>query len=114
MNIDSFLEKLNNTPHEITFAETIAVIEDNYNFAPTAFENGLLHNAAGENSGSCKIFAFGELQKLSETATLSCFGAYYREEVLGDPDGSNHQNIRNFMKSGWDEIAFYGEALTSK
>jgi hypothetical protein len=41
MNIDSF--KLNNTPQEITFAETIAVIEDNYNFAPTAFENGL-HN----------------------------------------------------------------------
>jgi hypothetical protein len=41
MNIDSFLEKLNNTPQEITFAETIAVIEDNYNFAPTAFENGL-------------------------------------------------------------------------
>jgi hypothetical protein len=32
MNIDSFLEKLNNTPQEITFAETIAVIEDNYNF----------------------------------------------------------------------------------
>jgi hypothetical protein len=114
MNIDSFLEKLNNTPQEITFAETIALIEDNYNFTPTAFENGLLHNAAGENSGSCKIFAFAELQKLSEVATLSCFGAYYREEVLGDPDGSNHQNIRNFMKSGWDGIAFYGEALTSK
>jgi hypothetical protein len=74
----------------------------------------LLHNAAGENSGSCKIFAFAELQKLSGEATLSCFGAYYREEVLGDLEGTNHQNIRNFMKSGWDGIAFYGEALTSK
>jgi hypothetical protein len=114
MNIDSFLENLNNTPQETTFAETIAVIEDNYNFAPTAFENGLLHNAAGENSGSCKIFSFAELQKLSKEATLYCFGTYYREEVLGDPKGTNHQNIRNFMKSGWDGIAFYGEALTSK
>ena len=114
MNIDSFLEKLNKTPQDITFAETIAVIEDNYDFSPTAFENGLLHNAAGENSGSCKIFAFAELQKLSEESTLSCFGAYYHEEVLGDPEGTNHQNIRNFMKSGWDGIAFYGEALTSK
>jgi hypothetical protein len=114
MNIDSFLENLNNTPQETTFAETIAVIGDNYNFAPTAFENGLLHNAAGENSGSCKIFSFAELQKLSKEATLYCFGTYYREEVLGDPKGTNHQNIRNFMKSGWDGIAFYGEALTSK
>jgi hypothetical protein len=25
-----------------------------------------------------------------------------REEVLGDLEGTNHQNIRNFMKSGWD------------
>ena len=114
MNIDSFLEKLNKTPQEITFSETIAVIEENYNFSPTAFENGLLHNAAGENSGSCKIFAFAELQKLSKEATLSCFGAYYFEEVLGNLEGTNHQNIRNFMKSGWDGIAFYGEALTSK
>jgi hypothetical protein len=38
-----------------------------------------------------------------------CFGAYYREEVLGDLEGTNHQNIRNFMKSGWDRN--YGEAL---
>jgi hypothetical protein len=31
------------------------VIEENYTFSPTAFENGILHNAAGENSGSCKL-----------------------------------------------------------
>ncbi|TDE06528.1 HopJ type III effector protein [Flavobacterium hiemivividum] len=114
MNIDSFLEKLNQTPQEITFAETITVIEENYNFSPTAFENGLLHNAAGENSGSCKIFAFAELQKLSEEATLSCFGAYYYDDVLKNPEGTNHQNIRNFMKTGWDGIAFYGSPLELK
>jgi hypothetical protein len=55
------------------------VIEENYTFSPTAFENGILHNAAGENSGSCKlIFAS---KNLSEAATLSCFGAYYQEDV---------------------------------
>ncbi|MEZ7499109.1 HopJ type III effector protein [Flavobacterium sp. Arc3] len=114
MNLNVFLEKLKETPQNITFTETIAVIEENYVFSPTAFENGLLHNAAGENSGSCKLFAFAELQNLSEAATLSCFGAYYYEEVLGDSEGSNHQNIRNFMKTGWDGIAFYGEALVLK
>ena len=114
MNLESFLEKLKQTPEAITFAETIAVIEANYDFTPTAFENGLQHNAAGENSGSCKLFSFAEIQNLSEAATLSCFGAYYYEEVLGDPEGTNHQNIRNFIKTGWDGIAFYGSALVLK
>jgi len=114
MTITTFLEKLNQTPKAITFAETIAVIEAHYDFAPTAFENGLQHNVAGENSGSCKLLAFAELQNLSETATLACFGAYYFEDVLGDPEGTDHQNIRNFMKTGWEEIAFYGSALTLK
>lgn len=114
MNLESFLEKLKQTPETITFVETIAVIEENYIFEPTAFENGLLHNAAGENSGSCKLFAFAEIQNLSEAATLSCFGAYYYDEVLGNPAGTNHQNIRNFMKTGWDGIAFYGSPLELK
>lgn len=114
MNINSFLEKLNKTPESIDFADTIAVIEENYVFEPTAFENGVLHNAAGENSGSCKLFAFAELQNLSEAATLSCFGAYYYNDVLKNPEGTNHQNIRNFMKTGWEGIAFYGSPLVSK
>lgn len=114
MTIASFLEKLKQAPETVTFPETIAVIEENYSFTPTAFENGLQHNAAGENSGSCKLFAFAKLQNLSQAETLACFGAYYFEEVLGDPQGTNHQNIRNFIKTGWDGIRFEGEALVLK
>ena len=114
MTIDSFLQKLKQTPNSITFPETIAVIELNYHFTPTAFKNGNQHNAPGENSGSCKLFAFAQLQKLSAAETLACFGAYYFEEVLGDPNGTNHQNIRNFIKTGWDGIQFEGAALVQK
>ncbi len=114
MNIPPFLEKLKQTPNIITFAETIAVIEENYDFTPTAFDNGTQHNTAGENSGSCKLFAFAKLQNLSQAETLACFGAYYFEEVLGDPEGTNHQNIRNFMKTGWNGIRFEGEVLSLK
>ncbi len=114
MNLVSFLEKLKQTPEAIAFGETIAVIEENYIFEPTAFENGLLHNAAGENSGSCKLFAFSQLHNLSQEDTLSCFGAYYYADVLNNPNGTDHQNIRNFMKSGWDGIAFYGSPLELK
>ena len=46
--------------------------------------------------------------------TGACFGAYYFEEVLENPEGTNHQNIRNFMKLGWDGIQFEGEVLTLK
>ena len=114
MNIQTFLEKLKQTPEAITFPETIAVIEENYDFTPTAFQNGNTHNAAGTNSGSCKLFAFAKLQNLSQTETLACFGAFYRDEVLGDPEGTNHQNIRNFMVHAWDGIQFEGEALVLK
>jgi hypothetical protein len=114
MIIHDFLDKLIQTPEAITFAETIAVIESNYDFTPTAFHNGNQHNAAGENSGSCKLFAFAKIQELSQAATLACFGAYYFEKVLGDPQGTNHQNIRNFMQFGWDGIQFEGEALALK
>ena len=114
MNVSTFLEKLNQTPEQITFAETIAVIEENYNFSPTAFENGVQHNTIEQNLGSCKIFAFAEIHNLSVEATLACYGDYYREDVLKNPNGMDHQNIRNFIKSGWDGIAFYGSALELK
>ena len=114
MSIHSFLEKVKQTPREITFQETIVLIEENYNFTPTAFQNGLQYNDVGENSGSCKLFAFAKLQHLSQEETLSCFGAFYYYEVLKNPEGTNHQNIRNFMKTGWNGIQFEGEALTLK
>lgn len=114
MTLHTFLEKLKQTPEALTFAETIATIESNYDFTPTAFQNGNQHNEAGENSGSCKLFAFAKIQKLTPSETLACFGAYYFEEVLGDSQGTNHQNIRNFMQSGWDGIQFEGEALVLK
>lgn len=114
MNINSFLEKLNQNPSAISFAETIATIEENYHFTPTAFKNGDQLNAAGQNSGSCKLFAFAQLQNLSQEQTLACFGSIYFEEVLGDPQGDNHQNIRNFIKTGWSGIEFEAAALKIK
>lgn len=114
MIIAAFLEKLKQEPKNIAFSETIDTIEANYNFTPTAFQNGNTHNAAGTNSGSCKLFAFAQIQQLTKEETLACFGSYYFDEVLGDPEGSNHQNIRNFMVTGWDGIQFEGMALDLK
>lgn len=114
MNLDSFLHKLENTPEKVEFEETMAVIDDLYTFRPTAFTNGDICNEAGENSGSCKLFAFAHLHGFSEQQTLACFGRYYRDDVLNSPAGSDHQNIRNFMRTGWSGIRFVAEPFTAK
>lgn len=114
MNIDAFIETINENPDSIHFSDTIAVIENNYNFTPTAFKNGLLKNEAGQNSGSCKLFSFAQLHKLTEAQTLVCFGDYYRVDVLKNPDAQDHQNIRNFIQYGWSGIEFEGNALSKK
>ena len=113
-NIDNFLNKVKQNPELITFQETIEVIDSNYSFTPTTFKNGNQLNNAGENNGSCKIFAFAKINNLDKDATLSLFGSYYFDDVLKNPDGIDHQNIRNFMISGWDGISFDGEALKLK
>ena len=114
MQLETFLNKLQNSPEAIEFQDTMAVIETAFAYAPTAFMNGSLVNQAGENEGSCKLFAFAKLHGLSKENTLACFGAYYREDVLQHPDNDNHQNIRNFMNTGWSGITFENEALTNK
>ncbi len=114
MLIDQFLQQLQNDPQSIDFSDTMALIDSHYDFTETAFTNGKLHNAAGQNNGSCKIFAFALLNRLNEAETLHCFGDYYREDVLENPQGDDHQNIRNFMTTGWDGIHFTGTALSKK
>ncbi|MFD0990446.1 HopJ type III effector protein [Mariniflexile jejuense] len=114
MNLEEFKQKLKNTPNSIEFSETMAVIESNYEFTPTAFKNGELQNNAGENSGSCKLFAFAKLQGFTKDETLVCFGKFYFDDVLKDPNGTGHQNIRNFMKTGFEGLTFESEALKLK
>ncbi len=114
MNLDNFLKQLEQKPEQIEFSETMAVIDASYNFTPSAFVNGQTKNDVDTNNGSCKIFSFGLLNKLSEQQTLACFGSYYRNDVLENPNSDDHQNIRNFMVSGWSGIQFDGIALTEK
>jgi hypothetical protein len=101
----------------VDFQETMAVIAEAYDYQPTEFSNGVqqpLINEAGRNEGSCKIFAFARLHGLNQIQTLALFGNYYRKDVLENPGGKDHQNIRIFMRDGWDGIVLKGDALTTK
>ncbi len=114
MLIELLLKRVHDQPENIQFSEVIFLIDECYQFTETAFTNGKLHNAAGENSGSCKLLAFAQLQQLSPEDTLTCFGQYYRDDVLKDPEGDSHQNIRNFINTQWSGIEFSGSPLTLK
>ncbi len=114
MNVSELLAQLRTHPKAIEFDQVMATIANHYDYTPTPFTNGQLINEAGTNEGSCKLFAFAQLNALSEQETLALFGRYYRDDVMGNPSGSDHGNIRNFMLSGWKGIRFEGESLTAK
>tara|TARA_R110002012_G_scaffold253330_1_gene432378 strand:+ start:42382 stop:42726 length:345 start_codon:yes stop_codon:yes gene_type:complete len=114
MTLLDFKNKLQQTPEKVEFSDTMAVIEANYEFTPTAFSNGTQHNALGENSGACKLFAFAQKQGFSKEETLACFGHYYFDVVLNNPKGTDHQNIRNFIKTGFAGLTFEAEVLIEK
>lgn len=92
MSVENFIGQLKKNPEKSSFSQTMAMLDENYDFTAVAFDNGKIQNKAGENNGSCKIFYFGELHKLSKDQTLNCFGEYYRE-VLQNPNGNDHLNI---------------------
>ena len=106
-----------NTPQTINdcknFQDVIAYIDAEYKSMPRPFKNGAISNTAGENQGSAKVLSYGYLHNLSEEETLKLFREHY-DAVLADPAGDNHQNIRNFIKTGWAGVEFpEGFALNS-
>ncbi len=111
-------EQLDSAPESVQFDQVQQLIAAHFIYTPAAFDNGIdadrVHNAAGTNEGSCRLFAFAHAQQLDEQQTLHCFGHFYRDHVLGNPTGSDHANIRTFMRHGWGGIRFHGEPLRAR
>lgn len=102
--LNRFLEKVKSQPSSISFEESMQVVNDCYSFTPTAFRIGndeaeAQRNEQGQNEGSCKLVGFAQLHDLTDEQALHLFGDYYRE-VLEDPNGSAHGNIRALMRFG--------------
>ncbi|MDC0611862.1 HopJ type III effector protein [Vibrio sp.] len=114
MDVTQLKAQIETSPQTVQFSDVIEVIDAHFEFTPTHFINGDTVNEANQNNGSCKIFAFAKLQGFNESETLACFGDFYRNDVLQHPENQDHQNIRNFIKYGWNGITFSGTALTLK
>jgi hypothetical protein len=98
----------------VTFETVIELIDKYYEPQLLEFRNGDMLNKQGENEASAKILSYAALSELDKDTTLKLWGQYYRE-VVKDPHGDSHQNIRNFMKYGWEGVPFEnGIAVTKK
>lgn len=99
---------------DLKFEETIDIIDQFYESQLLEFKNGDIVNKQGENEGSAKLLSYAALSNLNKETTLKLWGQYYRD-VVKNPEGTDHANIRNFMKYGWDGVPFEnGIALTRK
>lgn len=99
---------------DLKFEEVMELIDTHYESGLIEFKNGDIVNKPGENEGSAKLLSYAALSNMDKETTLKLWGQYYRE-VVADPDGDSHQNIRNFMKYGWEGVPFEnGVALTRK
>lgn len=111
--LSDYITALSGPLNALAFDDTLAVIDAHYDFTPTAFQNGGVDNPAGTNSGSCKVFSFAKLHGLSDAQTLAMFAQHY-QNVLDEPDGDAHANIRAFMQTGLSGVVFTADALTRK
>lgn len=99
---------------EIMFEDVIELIDELYEYGLIEFKNGDVINKQGENEGTAKVLSYAALSNLDKDTTLKLWGQFYRD-VLKTPDGKDHANIRNFMKTGWEGVSFdNGIALTRK
>ncbi len=99
--------------NSLPFKEVLAFIDTYYQHQPTAFKNGEAYSEATQNQGSARVFAFAQLNGLSKEDTLYLFAEHY-QAVLNSPNGTDHQNIRQFMTHGWPGVVFEGAALLVK
>lgn len=106
--------EMNGDGDDVTFQQVMDLIDTHYETGWIEFRNGDIVNGPGENEGSAKVLSYAALSNMDKETTLRLWGEHYRE-VLAEPDGEAHPNIRSFLKNGWDGVSFdNGIALTRK
>ena len=111
LEVSALLARLDNKA--LNFSQVLDYIDEHYNYRPTAFANGEIHNEPGENKGSANVFGFALHNRLSQNDTLKLFAEHY-DAVKADPKGTNHANIRNFSFFGWQGFLMQLNCLIPK
>lgn len=109
--LEDFRASLRDRRHR--FSDTLAFIEGAYRYQPTAFANGEVRNAAGENEGSCRALGLATLEGFSLEEALLAFGEHYHS-VLASPGGADHRNVRALLTTGLSAVRFERPPLSRK
>jgi len=110
-DLNNFRARLRSGEH--LFADTLEFVAAHYDYRPSAFVNGSVENAAGQNEGSCKTLGLALLEGLNDEEALQTFGEHYRA-VLNNPAGNDHGNIRALMQTGLAGVRFASQPLVRK
>lgn len=95
------------------FQDVINFIDHYYDYHSSSFVNGQKSNARGQNDGAARVLAFGHLNNLSVLDTLKLFAEHY-QAVEANAGGTDHENIRQFIRYGWFGLMFDHFPLTPK
>lgn len=89
---------------------TIKALKYFYKIPNSGFSIGNCVNGPNENTGSLLIFMYARAGKqvLSNDQIKELFAEAW-DEVVEDPEGSSHQNIRNFIQYGIAGVVFENE-----
>lgn len=94
--------------------DVLETINSHYETQLLEYRVGNIVNKQGENEATGLILSYAALSNMNQETTLKLWGQYYRD-VLKNPTGTDHANIREFMKTGWKGVPFEnGIALTKK
>ncbi len=92
----------------------LAAIRSVYDVPTQAFSVGDHCNTRGQNLGSLTILGFAKASGITDVSQiLPMFGEAY-DEVLTDPEGDGHKNIRAFIQCGMEGVKFEGDGISLK
>ncbi|MBT3727100.1 hypothetical protein HOG21_05480 [bacterium] len=89
-----------------TFDDFIAFVDKYFMLISTGFNNNGLKNNKFKNEGSLKVLAFAKYCKMTDVTEIAGLFKGYYKDVLKDPKGDNHQNIRHLINGSIYEVSF--------
>lgn len=104
--------------NSMMFQDVMNILRRHYECVPAAFATGVgtpkeTRNPAGSNAASCLLLAAARRLGFSMPETLALYREHYRD-VLADPDGVTHANIRALIANGWAGVEFSADPLRLK
>ncbi|MDR1027138.1 MAG: HopJ type III effector protein [Rickettsiales bacterium] len=98
------------------FQQVLSVIDKNYDYTPTQFavtDGWGDTNGLDQNQGAGRVLAFAKERRLDEEAALQLFAEHY-QNVVDNPNGDNHKNIRLLAAHGLNQVHFANRPLRKK